>query len=216
MNTCLTSNKLLTKICLKPNQIKSVSFVSKPICLEYDLNKLQVLAILSFDHREHILGQNQIVDNIEKKLNTMAINGWFNTEEDQEETKAEDDESKHDEEKKVTFKIQTKKRGPLSDKNRILKRRNLIPDWNSPEMREEKKDFILALSIILSNLCRDEDYAFELLSEENRNTGYDNKKSIAIFLPKFLNLLKHDPKHPYISEQISILLANLSNSNNFN
>jgi hypothetical protein len=63
---------------------------------------LQVLAILSFDQREHILSQKEIVDNIEKKLNTMAKYGWFDVEED--ENKDEVNERKQkEEERKVRF-----------------------------------------------------------------------------------------------------------------
>ena len=157
-----------------------------------------MLAILSFDQREHILNQQGIVKNIENKLKTMCRNGWFDPEE-----------------KKVAFRNPKKPRKSiLGDKDAISATKYSVPDWNSVELREEKKDFILALSIILSNLCRDEKYSYNLLDENTPNN--ENYVMINNFLPKFLNLLEYDPEHPYISEQISILLANLSNCDNFN
>lgn len=44
-------------------------------CLCYDLSTLQVLAILSFDQREHILKEKSIIDNIENMLISMTRSG---------------------------------------------------------------------------------------------------------------------------------------------
>lgn len=163
------------------------------------MNNLQVLAILSFDQREHILNQKAIVNNIETKLKTMSRNGWF--------------ENKKG---KISFQHPKKpRRSILGNKDAISATKYSVHDWNSAELEEEKKDFILALSIILSNLCRDEKYAYDLLESNIGDPEIENYTINNSFLPKFLNLLEHDPKHPYISEQISILLANLSNSDNF-
>jgi hypothetical protein len=160
-----------------------------------------VLAILSFDQREHILKQAGIVNNIENKITSMARNGWF----DSETVKllASKNQKRH-------------RRSILADKKGATATKYSIPDWSSNELKEEKKDFILALSIILSNLWRDENYSSKLLRDSYESEALSNMPHITNFLPKFLNLLEYDPENPYISEQLSILLANLSNSDSFN
>ena len=112
-------------------------YFKKIIYLDQDQNNFQVLAILSFDLREDILSQGIIIENIEYKLKTMARNGWFDIEEFTD----------------IKNRGRPKRRARhLADKDWVDKRRNMIPDWNTQEFRKEKKDFILALSIILSNL----------------------------------------------------------------
>ena len=107
------------------------------IFLDQDQNNLQVLSILSFDLREDILSQNTIIDNIEHKLKTMSMNGWFDIDD------------------LVELRSKNKPRRKaraLADKDWVNKRKNQVSDWSSPQFIEEKKDYILSLSIILSNL----------------------------------------------------------------
>lgn len=52
-----------------------------------------------------------------------------------------------------------------------------------------------------------------MISEEDQTMlGMTTPSS---FLSKFLNLISYDPEHPYVSEQIAIFLANLSDSDHF-
>ena len=117
------------------------------------------------------------------------------------------------------FGKRVEKRSVLAYPNDVSTSRYTVPDWENSELKEsEKKEFILALSIILSNLCRDEKYASKILEDNSYDPNEDNLMINDLdnsFLSRFLNLLEHDPEHPYISEQIAILLANLSNSYNF-
>ena len=182
-------------------------FKSTSSKIEYDLSNLQVLAILSFDQREHILKEKDIIDNIETKLKSMSRNGWF-------------DQLNLAINETYNFgKRIGKRRSVLADPNDVSASRYTVPDWDTSELKEsEKKEFILALSIIVSNLCRDEKYASKILEENSYDPDEDNLMINDFdnsFLSRFLNLLEHDPDHPYISEQIAILLANLSNSDNF-
>ena len=83
-------------------------------------------------------------------------------------------------------------------------------------------ELALALSIIVANLSCEDDFLFRLLTNEKdavvarlplEEQKLDAHDYTDRRLSKFLNLLAH--KNPYISEQISILLANVSNSVHF-
>ena len=103
--------------------------------IEYELSNLQVLAILSFDQREHILKEKAIVQSIESKLNSLARNGWFDTDEEKTHKEVHYDEAKN------------------NDNANNSPTRFAMPDWSKSELKDsDRKDFILALSIIFSNL----------------------------------------------------------------
>ena len=74
----------------------------------------------------------------------MARNGWFDTEEEKHQVHYEDEEKEND--------------------LLIPRSKFAMPDWHKNELKEsDRKDFILALSIIFSNLWRDEQYSYNLL-----------------------------------------------------